>query len=78
MELKLAFGTLGEPLAEQLSAQGIEFEDDRCGLWQRLHDSVCLLAIHGCVSDSEHDLVERLIVKLITRDLEASLSEPAV
>ena len=55
--MRLEMGALAPPLAQQLSDQGIVFDDTLCAKWQRWGDDLLTLRTRGGVVE-ERDWTE--------------------
>lgn len=66
MKLKLQFGALRAPLAEQLTAAGVTCDPgDDASRWQEFADAIALLSIHSLITDGETHRARRRLLMLI-------------
>ena len=59
--MRITFGAMCRPLAEQASIQGMSIDDAE--LIQSFADAVCRLHIHGVLTDKDADRCRKRIVK---------------
>lgn len=71
MELDLHFGSLADPLEEQLKAKGVTLKNIK--KYDLCMKSISTLYIHGYLTDSEREKVYKRFLKELEKDIKENL-----
>ena len=69
-ELEITVGAAAQPICEQLGCT-----EDRARKWQKIHDAITTLEVHGVASESETNEAGRRLGKMIEREFKGTQAE---
>ena len=75
MTIEIGMGALRPPLAEQLSAQRLPYDESECEVWEGHRLAISRLAIHGLLSDAQSRAANERLFKKIQKSVSERLAE---
>lgn len=70
MEFQLRIGALSPPITDQLDEQGIPYDAEEAARWEQWAAAIVGMSIHGIVTSSERQRINKRLCKRIEAQLE--------